>query len=216
MSAPAVPLPPPATASPGTGRFSALLEEDLWSWSEDLVALLGHAEPPTLVTTDLFLHHVVPADRPATLALLRAATGHPGTVRVRARTSRGRGLGLVITAGPRPRAPGSPGGLSAGIEGGVAVCTEPGDASSGPGPTRLITHARQVVASAFGLGTEAALALLGHHARARRLTVDEVAEDVLRACGHLPTHQVPRGLVAAALSGEPAAMRVQVPGVTGT
>lgn len=202
MSAPAVPVLPRQQPPPGAGRFSALLDEDLWSWSEELVALLGHTEHPTLVTTELFLHHVLPADRHAVGTLLEEATERPCSATARARTTRGHDLVLRITAGPRPRPPGSPRWLSTGIEGSVVPSEEPRSALVGAAGARPVEHARAVVMHAFGLGTDAALALLGHYARVRRLTLEDLARDVVRACEPVATTLVTRALVAAALSGQ--------------
>ncbi|SDE31286.1 ANTAR domain-containing protein [Auraticoccus monumenti] len=202
MSAPVLPSPSPGVLPPsGAGRFSALLDEDVWSWSEELVRLLGHAEQPTLVTTELFLHHVLPPDRPVAAALLEAATEGPCTVRLRARTSRGRDLVLDVSAAPRPRAAGAPSWLSSGIEGTVAPVADRAHEVAGSPSTRPVEDARELLVLALGLGRDAALALLTHHARARRLTVAELARDLVRVCAAVPTSQLSQALVAAALSG---------------
>lgn len=200
MSAPAV--PPQPLPSAGVSHFSALLDEDLWSWSDDLVALLGHRQHPILVTTELFLHHVLPADRPAVSALLEEATDHPCSALVRARTTRGDDLFLHLTARPRPRVPGAPDWLSAGIEGSVVVVDPPGRAPAPAGGDWSFEHARGVVMYAFDLGTDAATALLGHYARARRVEVEELSRDLVRAVERVPRHQVTRGLVATVLAAE--------------
>ncbi len=66
----------PATGWPRAGRFSFLIHEDRWEWSDEVAQIHGY-EPGTVApTTELVLSHKHPDDKPTVAELIEQVRKH--------------------------------------------------------------------------------------------------------------------------------------------
>ncbi|SDD21370.1 hypothetical protein [Auraticoccus monumenti] len=112
----------PGTVASGllrTGSFTAVLDEDVWAWSSELVAMLGFTEHPVEATTEIFLEHVWASDRASVCQALEEATGGPTATMATLLTEAGRPLSVVLSAQPAPGHEHIPDWLTGAVQGTV-------------------------------------------------------------------------------------------------
>ena len=106
------------------GAFTAVLDQDVWAWSTELVALLGYDEHPVEATTEIFLEHVWASDRPSVCRALEEASGGPTATMATLLTETGRPLSVVLSAQPSPGQEHVPDWLTRALQGTVVVLAD--------------------------------------------------------------------------------------------
>lgn len=112
----------PGTVEAGllrAGGFTAVLDQDVWVWSTELVAMLGYAEHPVEATTEIFLEHVWVTERRQVCQALEEASGGPTATMATLLTQTGRPMSVVLSAQPGPGHEHLPDWLTSAVQGTV-------------------------------------------------------------------------------------------------